>query len=193
MRAEKLTVAVPWYWPAARAHAPGTVGLGETALTDLFEIAYATTRISLRLSRGDVQGADALAQSTIERFKSDAGIISLMVDHYLSRGQWSRADTWQERYVLREPTPDGDEPLDEELEGQALLDLNYQLNVAAAAAKLDEVSMSDSALERARSMSCGLAKSSVYLREEWSRFLRRAYLLKAFREGRLPPNALDRP
>src|SRR5262245_23308604 len=164
----------------------------QTALTDLFEIAYATTRISLRLSRGDVDGADALAQSTIERFKGDAGIISLMVDHYLSRGQWSRADAWQERYILREPTAGGHEPLDEELEAQALLDLKYQLNVAAAAAKLGEASMADSALERARSMSCELAKSSAYLREEWSSFLRRAYLLKAFREGRLPPYALDR-
>lgn len=165
----------------------------QTALTDLFEIAYATTRISLRLSRGDVQGADALAQATIEKFKGDAGILSLMVDHYLSRGQWSRADAWQKRYILREPTAGVNEPLDEELEAQALLDLKYQLNVAVAAAKLGEASMADSALERARSMSCELAKSSANLREEWSSFLRRAYLLKAFREGRLPPYALDHP
>ena len=183
---------------APEAQAPGYVrheqdNPRQTALTDLFEIAYATTRISLRLSRGDVQGADALAQSTIERFKGDAGIISLMVDHYLSRGQWSRADAWQGRYILREPTAGGDEPLDEELQAQALLDLNYQLNVAAAATKLGEASMADSALERARSMSCELAKSSAYLHEEWSSFLRRAYLLKTFREGRLPPYALDRP
>jgi hypothetical protein len=79
------------------------------------------------------------------------------------------------------------------LEAQAFVDLNYQLNVAAAAAKLGEVSMAGSALQRARSISCTLAKSSAYLREEWSRFLRRAYQLKAFQEGRLPPYALDRP
>jgi Zn-dependent protease len=183
---------------APAAQAPGYVSHERdyprpTAITDLFETAYATTRISLRLSHGDVEGADALAQSAIERFKLDTGILSLMVNHYLSWGQWSRADAWQERHVLREPEAGRDERLDEELEAQAFVDLNYQLNVAAAAAKLGEVSMAGSALQRARSISCTLAKSTAYLREEWSRFLRRAFQLKAFQEGRLPPYALDRP
>jgi hypothetical protein len=72
-----------------------------------------------------------------------------------------------------------------------LLDLDYQWNVATAAAKLGEMAQAGAALQRAQSISCELAKSSAYLHQEWSSFLRRAYLFGAFQEGRLPASALD--
>jgi len=85
----------------------------------------------------------------------------------------------------------GDEGEDEEFEPRALLDLDYQLNIATAASKLGETARAGAALRRAQSISCELARSSAYLHQEWSSFLRRAYLFAAFQEGRLPASALD--
>jgi hypothetical protein len=44
----------------------------------------------------------------------------------------------------------------------------------------------------ARAASCERAAAFTDARHEWSTFLRRAFLLKAFQEGRVPPHALGR-
>jgi len=157
----------------------------------MFEVAYATARVSRRLARNDIEGAEAVAATIIDRLTLDTSVIALMVDHYLSKGDWSRAEAWHKRYPRPETVGSGDEAEDGEFEPQALLDLDYQLNIAAAAAKLGEMVPAGAALQRAQSISCELAKSSAYLHQEWSSFLRRAYLLGAFQEGRLPAQALD--
>jgi Zn-dependent protease len=169
------------------------VYLRPAALGDLFEVAYATTRASRRLARSDIEGAEAIAEATIQRLTLDTSIITLMVDHYLAKGEWSRAEAWHKRHPRPETVSGGDEGEDGEFEPQALLDLDYQLNIATAAAKLGEMARAGAALQRAQSISCELANSSAYLHQEWSSFLRRAYLLGAFQEGRLPAHALDGP
>jgi hypothetical protein len=42
-----------------------------------------------------------------------------------------------------------------------------------------------------RSLSCQAASSSLDSRDLWPAFLRSAYLVKAFREGRIPAHAVD--
>jgi hypothetical protein len=161
--------------------------------TDLFEIAYATTRVWHRLSRGDIEGAEAFAQSTVQRFGWISDIFDAMIDHYLATGEWSRADAWhgRKRQILGERAPGPDDQFGQRWEAQTLVELDYQLNVAAGAIKLGETSVGGSALERVRSISCARARASAYHRDDWSVFLRRAYLLKAFQEGLLPSYALN--
>lgn len=156
-------------------------------LADRLEIAYATTRVSLSLSRGDIEMAEALAQTAMHRFGQPTSIRNLMVDHYLSAGDWSRANAWNKRDIPRETTTSS-----EQLATRAPLELAYQLNLATAATEKGEMVLADRALERARSIACEQASRSAYLRHQWPVFLRRAYPLRAVREGRLPPNRLDR-
>jgi len=186
--AQVLTVAEGQ--PLRQAHAE-QVYLRSAAIGDLFEVAYATARVSRRLARGDIEGAEAIAEAIIPRLTLDTSIIALMVDHYLAKGDWSRAEAWHTRHLRPETGGGGDEGEDEEFEPRALLDLDYQLNIATAASKLGETARAGAALRRAQSISCELARSSADLHQEWSGFLRRAYLFAAFQEGRLPASALD--
>jgi hypothetical protein len=171
-KAEALRNLVKGVLPA-KAQATGQ------ATTDSFEIAYATMRILINLSRGDSESAEALAQAAMHRFGLATSIRNLMVDHYLWAGDWPRADAWNKR--------------DLRVETRVWFELAYQMNLAAAAAEKAQAALADRAFERARTIACERASVSAHLRYQWSTFLRRAYLLKAFQEGRLPPYALDRP
>jgi hypothetical protein len=69
-------------------------------------------------------------------------------------------------------------------------ELGYRLQLAEAAVIRGEIKLADAALARARALSCQIATQSADTRDQWSAFLRRAYLLKAFREGRVPAHAV---
>jgi Zn-dependent protease len=75
----------------------------------------------------------------------------------------------------------------------ARLEMDYRLQLAAAAAAKGDAALAATALEEARSISCQRAIASPNLRPEWSTFLRKAYLVKAVQEGRLPAHALELP
>jgi len=170
-------------------HDPDQADLAIMPTTESFEIAYAKTRILLNLSRGDSESAEALAQAEMHRFGLATSIRNLMVDHYLWAGDWPRADAWN-KHDLR---VDQRLSFDERLTPRVWFELAYQMNLAAAAAEKGQAALADNAFERARRIACERASVSAHLRYQWSIFLRRAYLLKAFQEGRLPPYALDRP
>ena len=72
-----------------------------------------------------------------------------------------------------------------------MIDLDFQLKLATAATLKGETALADVALERARAASCERATLFTATRHEWSIFLRRAYLLKAYREGRVPVYAIE--
>jgi hypothetical protein len=55
-----------------------------------------------------------------------------------------------------------------------------------------EAAVAGAALERARSASSHHAAAFSDVPHDWSTFLRRAFLLKAFREGRVPAHAVQR-
>jgi Zn-dependent protease len=71
--------------------------------------------------------------------------------------------------------------------------MTYHLKLAAAAAAKGEGVLASTALERARLIACERAAGSSEMRHDWWRFLRRAYLVKAVLEGRLPGDTLRRP
>jgi len=73
------------------------------------------------------------------------------------------------------------------------LQMNYRLKLAAAAAAKGEGDLANTTLEQARVIACERATGSTELRHDWWRFLRRAYLVKAVLEGRLPRDTLQRP
>jgi hypothetical protein len=180
-KAEALRNLVMGVLPAkARATAMAT--------TDSFEIAYATMRILLNLSRGDSDNAEALAQAAMHRFGLATSIRNLMVDHYLWAGDWPRADAWNKRDLRVEQTLSPDE----RLTTRVWFELAYQMNLAAATAEKGQAALADRAFEHARTNACQQASMSAHLRDQWSIFLRRAYLLKAVQEGHLPPSVLDR-
>jgi Zn-dependent protease len=180
-KAEALRNLVMGVLPA-KAQATGM------ATTDSFEIDYATMRILLNLSRGDSDSAEALAQAAMHRFGLATSIRNLMIDHYLWAGDWPRADAWNNRDLRVELRLSPDE----RLTTRVWFELAYQMNLAAAAAEKGQAALADRAFERARTIACQQASMSAHLRDQWSIFLRRAYLLKAVQEGHLPPSVLDR-
>ena len=186
-----MTQAVPATVATGQAipeHDSDQAALAATPLTDHFEIAYATMRILLNLKRGDSENAEALAQTAMDRFGLAPSIRTLMVNHYLWVGDWARAEAWNKRELRGELGLSSDERVAMRTE----LELAYQFNVAATATEKGQAARADGAFERARTLACERASVSAYLRYQWSIFLRRAYLLKAFQEGRLPSYALDR-
>jgi len=134
------------------------------------EIAY-ELHIALSLSRGDVEKAEALAETSARLGRMAFGIQALMIDHYLRAGDWARADVWARRELDQESIDTGDLP--DELRAE----LGYRLQLA------------DAALARA-----GAIMPDCYPIRRHARpvvgFLRRAYVLKAFREGRVPAHAI---
>src|SRR5262245_164698 len=169
-------------------HDSDQADLAITPTTESFEIAYATMRILLNLSRGDSQSAEALAQTATHGFGLATSIRNLMVDHYLWAGDWPRADAWNKHDLRVELGLSSDE----RLTTRVWFELAYQMNLAAAAAAKGQAALADNAFERARTIACQRASVSAHLRYQWSIFLRRAYLLKAVQEGHLPPSVLDR-
>jgi hypothetical protein len=107
-----------------------------------------------------------------------------MTEHYLRAGDWPRAEVWSRRDALL--------GLGEELQRELrnVIDLDFQFKLATAATLKGESALIDTALERARTASCERATLFAAARHEWSIFLRRAFLLKAFREGRVPAYAV---
>jgi hypothetical protein len=169
-------------------HGSDQADLAITPATESFEIAYATMRNLLNLSRGDSESAEALAQAAMHRFGLATSIRNLMVDHYLWAGDWPRADAWNKRNLRVEQGLSSDERLTTRI----WFELAYQMNLAAAAAAKGRAALADNAFERARTIACERASVSAHLRYQWSIFLRRAYLLKAVQEGHLPSSVLDR-
>ena len=156
---------------------------------DPFALAITEMQIDLSLRRGDTGKAEALADATAGTEGMPSTVRALMMGHYLRAGDWARADAWARRDVLLGFGDEGEE-LPREL--RAAIDLDYQLKLATAAALKREAVLADAALERARSASCERAAAFTDMRHEWSTFLRRAFLLKAFQEGRVPAHALER-
>jgi Zn-dependent protease len=147
------------------------------------EIAY-ELHIALSLSRGDVEKAEALAEASARSGRVALGIQDLMIDHYLRAGDWARADVWARRELDQGSMDTGDLP------DELRTELGYRLQLAEAAAIGGETKLADAALARARALSCQIATQSADTRDQWSAFLRRAYALKAFREGRVPVQAI---
>jgi hypothetical protein len=154
---------------------------------DPFALAIAKMQIDLNLRRGDSTKAEALAVATEGAEGIPQNVRTLMMDHYLRAGDWARADVWARRTAL----PGLGEELPHEL--RHAIDLDFQLKLAIAATLQGDAALADAALERAQTASCKRATLSAATRHEWSTFLRRAFLLKAFREGRVPAHAIQGP
>jgi len=207
---------------------PESPGDPQTPVSDLFDLTYAATGISISLGRGEVEQAERMAEAASERGGVALGIRALMIEHYLWAGDWERAKSWDKREILLGPGagegyPDTacraisdllarelcygySEPIvrrndarpwyerpDKVAELRTRLQMSFQLKLAAAAATKGEALLATAALEQARQVACERATSSADMRHEWWRFLRRAYLVKAVLEGRLPGDALWRP
>jgi Zn-dependent protease len=152
---------------------------------DPFAFAIAKMRIDLSLRRGDTGKAEALAMATAGVEGMPVTVRTLLRDHYLRAGDWARADVWARRDALPGL---GEEP---PRELRHAIDLDFQLKLASAATLKGDAALADAALERARAASCERASLFVATRHEWSTFLRHAFLLKAFREGRVPAYAIQ--
>jgi hypothetical protein len=152
---------------------------------DPFALAIAEMQIDLSLRRGDTRRAEAVAVAIAGAEGMPETVRTLMMDHYLHAGDWTRADVWARRDALLE--------LGEELPRKLrhVIDPDFQLKLATAATLKGDAALADAALERARATSCERATLSAAMRHEWSTFLRRAFLLKAFREGRVPAYAIQ--
>jgi hypothetical protein len=153
---------------------------------DPFALAVTEMHIGLSMRRGETGKAEALAEATAGAEGVSTPIRALMMGHYLRAGDWARADAWARRDVL---VGFGDEEL---RHLRMAIDLDYRLKLATAATFKGEAALADAALERARSASCERAAVFTDTRHEWSTFLRRAFLLKAVQEGRIPAHALER-
>jgi Zn-dependent protease len=147
------------------------------------EIAY-ELHVALSLSRGDVEKAEALAEASARPGRMAFGIQALMIDHYLRAGNWARADVWARRELDPGSIDTGGLP------DKLRTELGYRFHLAEAAAIGGETKLADAALARARELSCQIATQSTDTRDQWSAFLRRVYVLKAFREGRVPAHAI---
>ena len=149
-----------------------------------FALAITEMEIDLSLRRGDTAKAEILAMAAARAEGIPDTVRTLMTEHYLRAGDWARADVWSRRDELL--------GLGEELprELRNVIDLDFQFKLATAATLKGEAALTDTALERARTASCERATLFAATRHEWSTFLRRAFLLTAFREGRVPAYAV---
>ena len=152
---------------------------------DPIALAIAEMQIDLSLRRGDTAKAEALAVATAGAEGMPDNIRTLMMDHYLRAGDWARADAWAKRDAL----PGLGEELPREL--PHAIDMDFQLKLASATTLQGDAALADAAMERAQTASCKRATLSAATRHEWSTFLRRAFMLKAFREGRVPAHAIQ--
>jgi hypothetical protein len=94
-----------------------------------------------------------------------------------------------ESFIAQNDKKPWQESLDGQLRVRSKLELDYQLDLAPLRGRGGFGRRG----ARARTVDCERATASAGMRHEWSNFLRRAYLLKAFQEGRLPANAHERP
>jgi hypothetical protein len=153
---------------------------------DPFALAVTEVNIGISMRRGETGKAEALAEATAGAEGVPTPIRALMMGHYLRAGDWARADAWARRDVL---AGFGDEEL---RYLRTAIDVDYRLKLATAATFKGEAALANAALERARPASCERAAAFADTRHEWSTFLRRAFLLKAVQEGRVPAHALER-
>jgi Zn-dependent protease len=157
-----------------------------------FDVARTGTRIAFALARGDAKTAETLAEAATGQGWVPVSIRIPMTDHYLSVGDWARAEAWAKRDTgIGATGPGGGRPrIAASPELVRSLELAYRTNLAEAAAEKGEAALAEAALERARALAC--EQAGAFLPQQWPTFLRAAYLVRAVLEGRLPRAAIER-